>query len=106
MKMWFRLLTCLIILAGAAASMPVAVQAKDPPHFNTEEINRDPLAEPTVKADLIVLGTITDQMYEVITVGGSPQKTNLTSDNISTDNINLGKSAYTIFTLSVEKVII
>jgi hypothetical protein len=51
----------------------------------------DPLTDTVVKSDLIVLGTITDLRYEVITVdqGGKAP----------------GKLAYTIFTLTVEKVI-
>jgi len=53
-------------------------------------IGPDPLTDTVLKADLIVLGTITDKRYEVVTVK---------SGNVT------GKFAYTIFTLSVEKVI-
>jgi hypothetical protein len=51
---------------------------------------RDPLTDTVIKTDLIVLGTITDNSTEVVTV---------ISDN------STGKFAYTFFTLSVEKVI-
>jgi len=51
---------------------------------------RDPLTETVIKADLIALGTITDNRTDVVTI---------VSDN------STGKRAYTIFTLSVEKVI-
>jgi hypothetical protein len=51
---------------------------------------RDPLTETVIKADLIVLGTITDNRTEVVTI---------VSGNTT------GKFAYTFFTLSVEKVI-
>jgi hypothetical protein len=50
----------------------------------------DPLTHTVIKADLIVLGTITDNRTEVVTV---------MSGNTT------GKFAYTFFTLSVEKVI-
>jgi len=50
----------------------------------------DPLTETVIKADLIVLGTITDNRTDVVTI---------VSDN------STGKRAYTLFTLSVEKVI-
>jgi hypothetical protein len=50
----------------------------------------DPLTESVIKADLIVLGTITDKKYETVTIG---------SGNTT------GKYTYTIFTLVVEKVI-
>jgi hypothetical protein len=51
---------------------------------------RDPLTDTVIKADLIVLGTITDNRTEVVTI---------VSGNTT------GKFAYTFFTLSVEKVI-
>jgi hypothetical protein len=51
---------------------------------------RDPLTETVIKADLIVLGTVTDNSTEVVTI---------VSEN------STGKRAYTFFTLSVEKVI-
>ena len=51
---------------------------------------RDPLTDTVVKADLIVLGTITDNRTEVVTV---------VSGNTT------GKFAYTFFTLSMDKVI-
>jgi hypothetical protein len=71
----------------------------------------DPLTDMVIKADLIVLGTITDKKYEIVTVSptdnasqeakaGEPK-----SGSTSTENITLGKFTYTIFTLSVEKVI-
>lgn len=50
----------------------------------------DPLTETVIKADLIVLGTITDNRTEVVTI---------VSEN------STGKFAYTLYTLSVEKVI-
>jgi hypothetical protein len=77
MKKWFRLLTCLIILAGAIALMASCIY-------------HDPLTDPVIKADFIVLGNITDNRTEVVTV---------VSGNTT------GKFAYTFFTLSVEKVI-
>jgi hypothetical protein len=50
----------------------------------------DPLTDTVIKADLIVLGTITEKRYDVVTI---------VSEN------STGKLAYTFFTLSVEKVI-
>lgn len=50
----------------------------------------DPLTETVIKTNLIVLGTITDNRTEVVTV---------VSGNTT------GKLAYTLFTLSIEKVI-
>jgi hypothetical protein len=50
----------------------------------------DPLTDTVIKADLIVLGTITDNRTDVVTV---------VSGNTT------GKYAYTLFTFSVEKVI-
>jgi len=50
----------------------------------------DPLTDEVIKADLIALGTITDNRSEVV---------NVVSGN------RTGKFAYTLFTLSVEKVI-
>ncbi len=50
----------------------------------------DPLTDVVVNADLIVLGNITDKRYDVVSV---------VSGNVT------GKFAYTIYTLSVEKVI-
>jgi hypothetical protein len=72
---------------------PTVVQAKEPPVINTEEIQKDPLKDPVAKADLIALGTITDKKYEVVSVG------------LNTDNVTPGKFAYTLYTLSVEKVL-
>lgn len=68
------------------------VAAEEPPVFDAEEIQINQLKDPVAKADLIALGTITDKKYEVVSVG------------LNTDNVP-GKFAYTIFTLSVEKVI-
>ncbi len=51
---------------------------------------QDPLTDAVVKSDLIVLGNITDKQYEVVTVE---------SENIT------GKFTYTVFTLTVEKVV-
>jgi hypothetical protein len=51
----------------------------------------DPLTDTVIKADLIVLGTITDNRSEVVMVK--------TSENTT------GKFAYTLFTLSIEKVL-
>jgi hypothetical protein len=68
------------------------VNAKAPPVFNTNEIQKDPLKAPVEKADLIALGTITNNKYEI-------------ADELSADNCYSRKSAYTSFTLSVEKVI-
>ena len=50
----------------------------------------DPLTETVIKADLIVLGTVTDNRTEVVTI---------VSGNTT------GKFAYTLYTLSVEKVL-
>jgi hypothetical protein len=50
----------------------------------------DPLTETVIKADFIVLGTITDKKYDIVTIE---------SGNTT------GKYTYTIFTLAVEKVI-
>ena len=66
------------------------VQAKGPPDYNAEAIQKDTIKDTIANADLIVLGTITDKKYDVVTVG---------SGNTT------GKYAYTIFTLSIEKVI-
>jgi len=60
---------------------------KPPPHIPYPP---DPLTDTVIKADLIVLGTITDKKYDVVTIE---------SGNVT------GKFTYTIFTLSVEKVI-
>jgi hypothetical protein len=51
----------------------------------------DPLTDTVIRADLIALGTITDNRTEVVMVK--------TSENTT------GKFAYTLFTLSVEKVL-
>ena len=51
----------------------------------------DPLTDTVIKADLIVLGTITDNRSEVVMRKWSENTT--------------GKFAYTLFTLSVEKVL-
>jgi hypothetical protein len=80
MKMWFRLLTCLIILAGVIALMASCIY-------------HDPLTDPVVKADLIVLGTVTG-IESRIEIYMPP------SDNVT--KISL---AYEYFRLSVEKVI-
>jgi len=79
----------------------------------------DPLTDIVVKADLIVLGTITDKKYEIVTVGLKSKESNLAGDNttqeakageldcnnINTNNITPGKFTYTIFTLSIEEMI-
>jgi hypothetical protein len=49
----------------------------------------DPLTDTVVKADLVALGTITDNRSEVVTAISGTRR---------------GKIAYTLFTLSVEKV--
>jgi hypothetical protein len=57
---------------------------------STLESESDPLTDTVIGADLIALGTITDNRTDVVT---------LVSEN------GTGKLAYTLFTLSVEKVI-
>ncbi len=64
-----------------------------PPSSSAVSNETDPLTDVVSHSDLIVLGTITDKRYEVVQVGGK------------SDNWTPGKYAYTIFTLSVEKVI-
>jgi len=59
----------------------------------------DPLTDTVIGADLIVLGTITEKRYEVLNVG-------IDTDNIAPGKYPYtGKCAYTLFTLSIEKVI-
>jgi hypothetical protein len=57
---------------------------------STLESKPDPMTHMVIKADLIVLGTITEKRYDVVTVVSGK---------------TTGKLAYTLFTLSVEKVI-
>jgi hypothetical protein len=87
------LIIFLVLFVNIIVNAPTAVLAKEPSVFNTEEIQKDPLKDPIAEADLIALGTITDKKYEIASV------------ILNTDNITSGKFAYTIFTLSVEKVI-
>ena len=63
-----------------------------------------------LNADLIVSGNITGQRYEVVTIA-PPKPAEGIADNttgrlgVYTDNTTPGKYVYTIFTLTVEKVI-
>ena len=63
----------------------------------------DSLTNTVMEADLIVLGTISDLKYQVVTTYHGD---NLTLKFPSTDNLTVvGRDAYTIFTLTVEQVI-
>ena len=92
-KVSFMVILLLLLVNMIGLINTGEVYAKAPPVFNTEEINRDPLKSPVAKADLIALDTITDKKYEVVNAG------------LCADNVTPGKFAYTIFTLSVEKVV-
>jgi hypothetical protein len=73
---------------------PVASNSQSPSPSKTNilptEYLKDPLNDMVVQADCIIYGNITTQRYEVVSVGQGD---------------STGKSAYTIFGLSVEKVI-
>lgn len=69
----------------------------------TTSAEPDTWTETVLKADLIVLGTITDLKYQVVTTYHGD---NLTERFPSTDNLTVVRRyAYTIFTLTVERVI-
>ena len=87
MKIQYSLIASLILLVILGCSVSNETTGTTP---SNSGITPDPMTDMVIKADLIVLGTITEKRYDVVTI---------VSEN------STGKFAYTLFTLSVEKVI-
>jgi hypothetical protein len=92
-RLSFIVILLLLLVNMIGMITPTEVNAKDPPVFDAEAIEKDPFKAQVTKADLIALGTITQQKYDIQT------------EIICADNEFTRKGAYTVFTLSVEKVI-
>ena len=87
MRIKYCLILALTLLFILGCSVPDETTGKTP---SNSYITPDQLTETVIGADLIVLGIITEKRYDVV---------NVVSGNTT------GKFAYTLYTLSVEKVV-